>query len=262
MANKWNDERLEAEIRSFMEEYGLTIFPSSSVLGGRGRSDLANGVSRSGGFVFCSKKFDIPGQNKTPRWSLEKIELELLSYITEKELTHLPSKPDLIKDGRCDICNAMTRHKSMKYWSDRVGYPLKESETTTGNKFERIVSDYLILKGYHVDNMVTKHPYDLLVEGNIKIDVKVSSPHNHFGTRSHTFRSSKECPTCDVYVCVALDEEKNPEDIYVIPSTHAKIVTINISGMGGSKYEKFKNNWDVIREYTKLYSSLINKFPV
>lgn len=252
--NKWPEDKLKSEIKKVMELHELHVFPSRQFLEGINRSDLFNAVARSGGFRKCADRWGIPKHQRTPRWTLEKIEEELNKYIEAKGLERLPSKPDLIKEGRQDLGNALTRHKGMEYWSERIGLPLKPSETTKGRMFERIVQNELENRNHDVKRMTTKHAYDLLVNENVKIDIKVASPGDVQGYRTHTFRPSKEYPTCDLYICVALDEENELEKVFVIPSKFAQVTTLCI--MENSRYNAFIDRWDYIDRYTEFYKEL------
>lgn len=237
-----------------MKDYGLDEMPSRQFLEGINRADLFNAIARKGGFVKFANEMGIPRRKRVSKWTLEKIEEELRNYVEEKNLDRMPSKPELIKDGRNDIGSALTRYKGMKYWSERIGLPLKQSETTKGNKYERITAMILEDMGHRVKEMTTKYPYDLLVNENVKVDVKVSSPGDIKGWRCHTFRPSKEYPTCDLYICIALDESEKIEKVFIIPSKFAQVTTLCIGAE--SKYNGFIERWDYVDRYTEFYKAL------
>lgn len=237
-----------------MKDYGLIEMPSRQFLEGINRADLFNAIARKGGFIKFADKMGIPRRKSVSKWTLEKIEEELIDYVKEKKLNRMPSKPELIKDGRNDIGNALTRYKGMRYWAERTGLPLKQSETNKGNRYERVTKTLLEEKGHQVKEMTTKYPYDLLVNENVKIDVKVSSPGDLRGWRCHTFRPSKEYPTCDLYICIALDEKEEIEKIYIIPSKFAQVTTLCIGEE--SKYKGFIGRWDYVDRYTEFYRSI------
>lgn len=247
-------KRLEAEIRNVMDAHDLDTFPSRMFLDGIGRSDLFNAVAREGGFVKCAEEWGIPRKKRTPKWTLGKIEEELKEYIQFERLDRMPSKPELMKVGRHDLANALTRYKGMKYWSERIGMPLKDSETTKGRIYEEKVKEKIEHLGHEVNQMTTKHAYDLLVNNHVKVDVKVASPGITQGYKTHTFRPSKEYPTCDLYVCVALDEVGKVEKTFVIPSKFAQVTTLCI--MENSKYNSFIDRWAYIDRYTEFYNTL------
>lgn len=251
---KRSNESLKSEILKVMKDHDLYYFPSRQFLEGINRKDLFNAVSRSGGFLKVADDLGISKRKLVSKWTMVRIENELVNYVKENKLQRMPSKPELINSGRSDLGNILTRRNGMEWWSNKVGLPLKKSETTIGNKYERQIEKTLVKRGYSVREMTVGHPYDLLVNENVKIDVKVSSPGRISDWRCHTFRPSKANPTCDLYVCVAIDEVGETEKIFVIPSNFAKVTTLCIGGE--SKYNKFIGRWDFIDEYTKFYDSL------
>lgn len=252
---KWTDSNLKEELQIIMSDYDLNEIPSRQFLEGIGRSDLFNAIARKGGFINFADRVGLPKRKAVSKWSLSKIEDELRNYIKEHNLKRMPSKPELIKNNRNDLGNALTRYKGMRWWAEKLGLPMKETETNKGNQYERITEKILSEKGFQVKNMTTKHPYDLLVEGNVKIDVKVSSPGTIRGSRVHTFRPSKECPTCDLYVCYALDEKGEMERVMVIPSKFAQVTTICIGA--DSKYNAFIDRWDYVERFVEFYEKVV-----
>lgn len=251
---KWTNELLRDTLLVIMKDFGLTEFPSRQFLEGIGRSDLFNAISRKGGFIKFADEMGIPRRKAVSKWTLSKIEEELLKYIEANELKRMPSKPELVKNNRNDLGSALTRYKGMRWWAEKIGLPMKETETNKGNMYEELTKNTLLDKGYEVRNMTTKHPYDLLVNDNVKIDVKVSSPGDIRGSRVHTFRPSKEYPTCDIYICFALNEEENAERVLVIPSKFAQVTTLCIGA--DSKYNAFIDRWDYVDRYLEFYDSV------
>ncbi|MCK6203948.1 hypothetical protein KZX50_00605 [Bacillus infantis] len=193
------------------------------------------------------------------KWTEELIESELRKCIKSLQINRMPSADELKMLGRNDLHCKISRTKKYKGWADTLGIPLKSSETTKGNKYEwfikkriEAISDHL-----NVEKMATKHPYDLLVNDCVKIDVKVAAPHMLRGqSRVHTFGLNKKYATCDIYVCVALDESENVERTFIIPSSHAQIVTLCVGKE--SKYNKYVDNWDFIRQFVDTYERAIN----
>lgn len=251
---KWTEQNLKNELLQVMEDYNLSEMPSRGFLEGIDRSDLFNAISRKGGFKTFAEKTGLPTRKAVSRWSLTKIEEELKGYIEKHKLSRMPSKPELVKEGRNDLGNALTRYKGMKWWSEKLGIPMKETETNKGNEFERLTEKTLIQKGHEVKQMTVKYPYDLLVNNHVKVDVKVSSPGYVRDFRCHTFRPAKEYPTCDLYICFALNEHDEVEKVFVIPSKFAQVTTLCIGG--NSKYDTFIDRWDYVDRYTEFYNML------
>ena len=69
---------------------------------------------------------------------------------------------------------------------------IKESETQLGQDYEQIATSILKDKGFKIEKMSTGHPFDLLINNVVKVDVKVARPHMLRGKdRVHTFGINK-----------------------------------------------------------------------
>ncbi|AUO14769.1 hypothetical protein [Priestia megaterium] len=256
---KWTYDELEQQIRMIMRTNNLETLPSRQLLEGIGRSDVFNAIARKGGFRRVSERLNIPCASSTHsgRWTSKRIIEELKVIVEQQNLKEMPSKGDLKALGRSDLASAITKHQTMKYWADKLGLKLKESETFKGNEYEDKVKQIIEFMELEVKNMTTKHPYDLLVNDCVKIDVKVGTAHNHFGARAHTFALHKKYASCDIYVCVALNEQEEVENYFIIPARDVQIVTLNIGTE--SKYNKYKDSWALI---PKLVSHFNKAFGV
>ena len=150
------------------------------------------------------------------------------------------------------LTNAIRRHGGYKYWAKKLNLSQSECETRIGLKEELYIKTFLESKGYKVEKMTTKHPYDLLINGNIKIDVKASNKYtSSIGWSSYSFNLEKNNPTCDLYVIRCLQDNKT----LVIPSKFLKQNQLCITDKE-SKYDKFKDRWDYVEKYDKFYKSL------
>lgn len=175
--------------------------------------------------------------------------------MTILNIKRMPTASELTSIGRNDLHCKIGRTKTYKGWAEHLELQLKSSETTKGNEYEELVAKIIRGLGYEVKEMTTKHPYDLLINDSVKVDVKVGGAHNHFGSRAHTFRPSKKFATCDLYICVALDENDEVENIFIIPSKFAQLTTLNIGT--DSKYNKFIYRWDYIKRFVQFYDEVI-----
>lgn len=186
-------------------------------------------------------------------WTDVKVKEELLKCIDTLMLDRMPTAQELKDIGRNDLHCKISKTKKYSGWANELGLKLKESETAKGNRYEEHVRQLIERSSSHlkVKKMTTKHPYDLLVNDCVKIDVKAGKAHNHLGTRAHTFRLSKKYATCDIYVCVALDEEETIEKYLIIPSSHVQILTLNLGK--NSKYNRYINNWGFINRFVNQY---------
>jgi hypothetical protein len=188
-------------------------------------------------------------------WTEENVHDEILKCMEILDIKRIPTSGELLSINRNDLHMKISKTKKYSGWAKHLGLKQKESCTKEGQDQEENIYIFLSSKGYSVERMSTGYPYDLLVNGTVKIDVKSANPLQSRGSVIHTFGISKTKPTCDVYVCLALNEEGNAERCLVIPSHFLKIVTLCIGK--NSKYNRFIDKWNYIEEYTKFYSQII-----
>lgn len=184
------------------------------------------------------------------KWTEEKIQSELLATIEILGIQRMPTADELKTLGRNDLHIKVSRTKKYRGWAEMLGLELKSSCTLTGQLQEDVVERMLIEKGYQVERMTTKHPYDLLVNGAVKVDSKLANPYFLRGSKVHTFGIAKSEPTCDIYVCVAMGDTGEVERIMVIPSHQLRVVTLCIGKQ--SKYNKYIDRWDYIEKYSNF----------
>lgn len=187
-------------------------------------------------------------------WTEEKVKLEIFKAMDVLMIDRMPTSLELKTLGRNDLHLKICRTKKYSGWASYLDLERKKSETVDGQENEQYISDYLTNKGFSVQRMSTKHPYDLVINDTVKVDVKTGRPYLLRGSRVHTFGISKKEPTCDIYICLAFDEKEKIERNLIIPSHYLKIVTLCIGKE--SKYNKFIDRWDYIDKYSEFYSSV------
>lgn len=188
------------------------------------------------------------------KWDEQMIEKELFACINALDIRRMPTASELVSLGRNDLHIQVGRTKTYRGWAEHLGLEMKTSSTLEGQINEDVVEVMLKDRGYTVENMSTKFPYDLLVNGAVKIDVKIANPFYVRGSRVHTFGINKKNPTCDIYICLAFDEEKEVEKLLIIPSHKLRIKTLCIGKE--SKYDQYKDDWGLIDEYNKFMSRI------
>lgn len=255
---KWTEETITQEIYNFMKLLQIERMPTSTEFKNNNRTGLMRAISLSGGVYEWSGKLSIPLKEKETLWNDGRIETELRKCIKILQLSRMPSAQELTQIGRNDLHCALSKHpKKYRGWAKELGLPLKSSETEKGNRYEEIVMKKINIVSNHltVNRMTSRHPYDLLLNNCVKVDVKVGTAHYHFGSRAHTFALNKKYATCDIYICVALDEQEKIENIFIIPAAHVQIVTLNIGAE--SKYNKYKNNWNFLYNFVNQYEKAL-----
>lgn len=189
------------------------------------------------------------------KWTDEKIKEEIFSVMKILEINRMPSSVEIERAGNCTLSSAIGKHGGFNQWAKKLGLNQSKCQTRIGQIGECLIKELIENKGYKVEKMSSKHPYDLLVNGNIKIDVKTS---NIFKSNkdwsSYSFNLEKSKPTCDIYVFVCLNN-KDVERILVVPSKFLKQTQLCIGG--NSKYDFYKDRWDYIEQYDEFYRSVI-----
>jgi len=184
------------------------------------------------------------------------IRKDILYVMKELNLGRMPSRKEIVSIKHNSIlANSIAKSGGYKHWADKLLLDLKDSETKTGWDAEEIAKVSMETSlGYKVEKMSTKHPYDLLVNNFIKVDVKCSKPFKHEGKRAHAFWINKTHSTCDIYLIYALDEEGKIERTFIIPGYELRVKTLFIGRK--TKYDKFLERWDYFEKYNEFHEQL------
>ena len=156
--------------------------------------------------------------------------------------------------GNTSLSNAICKHGGFKYWEKRLGLDKRYSETAFGHEYERKCISELIRLGYHCEHTSTRYPYDILINGNIKIDVKTSNLFQGKGGMYYTFNLGKKMPTCDIFVCYCVNRAETVKT-YVIPSSVLSGKSQLSIGKEKSQYDKYIDAWDIVSKFDKFYLS-------
>lgn len=185
-------------------------------------------------------------------WSYELIKEELMKIIMALDIDRMPTSVEIKNvTQNSKLVNAIRRHGGYIYWSQQLEKKQAEGKTRLGQQGEEEIKKILESKNYKVDRMSVKHPYDLLVNENIKIDVKTGRTYiGENGYKSHSFNLEKANPTCDIYILYCIDTNV----IYVIPSKFAKKTQISIGEK--SAYDSYIDRWEYIKIYDDFYKTI------
>lgn len=193
------------------------------------------------------------------KWTNIKIEKEIKNVMNTLNISRMPSASEIKNVTNSNgLGIKITRTGGFKFWANKLNLKVKDSETNLGNEYEVLIKEILEGKGYIVENMTTKHPYDLLLNNNIKVDVKVSRYYNPSTNtfKYHTFNLEKKHHNCDIFICIGLNESDEIEKLLIIPSKYVmgiKQLSIGVN----SKYDKFENRWGYIEKYSYFYDVTI-----
>ena len=189
-------------------------------------------------------------------WSDELIQEKIMEVVNGEKLNHFPTHSEIISFfGNKGLAAKISKRGGTVYWSERLGLPLKDSETTLGNKYESLaITDIYEHTGLVGILMSENYPYDILVDNSVKIDIKAAYKFtNNCNAKAYSFNLEKREPTCDIFILDCLKDEENYDKVLVIPS--CRLVGQKQIGVGAnSKWDVYSNKWDMINEYSQFYS--------
>ena len=190
------------------------------------------------------------------RWSDDLIESTLNDVVKKAKLTTFPTHAQMTEiTGSTALTGAVSRYGGTHYWADRLGLEIKPCESKMGEEYELKCMAFIKSLGYGCEKTPPRYPYDLLVENNIKVDVKSGNLYKGEQSEYYTFNLEKPMPTCDIFVCNCL-EGSEIKKTYVIPSSVLTGKTQLSIGKIKSKYDPYLTAWDVLKTYDKFYQRL------
>ena len=172
-------------------------------------------------------------------------------------LDRMPSRKE-VEDyygGAAESC-AIMKSGGYYHWAKKLGLEIKRSQSSLGYEVENEVKELIECLGYRCESTSTRHPYDLLVNGCVKIDVKAARVSKANGSDCYSFRLAKPQQTCDVYVAVCLNDDKEPQKIYVIPAHVMTGKTQLAIGAEHSKYDQYIDRWDIIDQLLQAFERI------
>ena len=191
------------------------------------------------------------------KWTDQRIKADLMKMGNEEGLSRMPTRKEVERfygDGR--LSNAITKHIGWYNLADALGLSIKNSETTFGKKYEKLVQERLISMGYEARRMPQNFPYDLLVNDSVKIDVKASRLYMGTVGNFYSFNLEKPFCTCDLYVLCLIGVDEAISSYLIVPSKDVPTNTQISVGESKSKYNRYKDKWDYIEEYNRFFSSV------
>jgi hypothetical protein len=196
---------------------------------------------------------------RIPRWTEELVETFL--RVAAEQVGRMPIHRELIEMGASDLAHAIIRTGGYRGWSRRLELLEKGGSTHRGRAIEEQVAAELGDAGFQVELLGAQAPYDLLVAGCVRLDVKsarwASFPRPKSGVcQGYFFRLKKKTPTCDLYVLCPVDERNQILERFFVPWTAARVVTLTL--VPGGKYEKYREDLDqlarLVAQQTRMAS--------
>jgi len=244
-----------AGVKEAMSILTIDRMPTSAELRSNNMTWLDSLIGQNGGLVKWADKLNLPLKRARVSMSEKEIKEGILTIKKELGLDRMPSRSEIIAYTKNNsLHNHIVRSKGYRGWAKALSLSIKESETKTGQDFEEEAMNILIEKGFSVEKMPTKHPFDLLINGTVKVDVKSGRAYMLRGSRCHSFGINKNNGSCDLYMILALDEKDKIERTFIVPSHHLKVTTLSIGE--NSKYNRYIGKFSLMSQYSDFHQKL------
>jgi hypothetical protein len=188
--------------------------------------------------------------NRTP-WDDARVEQELRAFTAA--VGHFPTSGDLRAAGRNDLMCATTKRGGLLAWSKRLGLDRRRSTCDFAWEGEEAFAAACIARGIEAVRLTAenvKAPYDLLLDGVLRADVKSARLARHDGERTAWhYRVAKHVPA-DV---LALWQAETG-DVVLLPWWVGPVTNISIIP-GAGKYAAYLNAWPLLRRMIDLRKS-------
>lgn len=205
------------------------------------------------GYASRIKKQGIMGYTTGIKWTDDLIAENVLRIANMFEPKRMPSNREIIEiEGNHKLSMAVQKNGGFTYWANKLGLEQKYSETKLGIVGEKCVADELSHRGHFVEMTSTKHPYDILVDGCIKVDVKTSNESYIRGCAVHAYRLAKRQQTCDFYIFYEADTGK----IYIVPAHKCHGQVQVEMGNDSKAYKQYLGAFDLINQASEMYQRM------
>lgn len=184
-------------------------------------------------------------------WTEERIEEKLMEILKATKQETFPTHSEMNNFfGNYQLSNAIRRHGGTRYWASKIGMEEKKCESTFGFDYERkCAGDIFNHCDLQSELCDVRYPYDLLVDGSVKVDAKVAIPFDNYGKSKYfSFNLEKPLQTCDVFVFYCIDNNE-VRKVYIVPSCVLSGKTQFSIGILRSKYDQYLDRWDIISKY-------------
>ena len=195
-------------------------------------------------------------EKKTKIWNDSRIEEELRIVISGIGIDRMPSNSEIISfAGDFRLSNAISKYGGFRYWAEKIGVAMKDTDTLFGWMFEDVAKDILEKQGFYAENTPCKFPYDLLVNKSVKINVKASRKYIGDAGNFYTFNLERKFPACDIYFLCCVNSNRCIDRFYIVPSARVPHNCQISIGENSSKYDKYINRLDVVKRYSDFFDS-------
>ena len=191
------------------------------------------------------------------KWTDESIKSSILEFVKQYELNRMPSVSELRNNNKGDLAVAISKRGGFFAWAEKLNLSVKKSETELGKSFENLFREQVSQEvKLNSAQMPMKFPYDVLIEGCVKVDVKCGFLYKGKEGRYYTFNLEQENRKSDLLACYCLKEDKSVHKLYIIPSILLQGKKQLSIGEVKSIYDKYLNGYHLILKYLNFYNEI------
>lgn len=193
------------------------------------------------------------GHSHGIKWTDDMVKQEVLSVMKALNISRLPTKSECDSVTKSTaLSNVISKRFGWYKLAEIMSLSIKECETTTGKKFEAVATDILCEKGFIVKRMVQNHPFDLLVNGTVKINVKASNLYNGTSGNFYSFGLGYNNHSCDFFMLLELND-KEVVRVMIVPSVDVMNIKQISVGVISSKYHKYTDCYNFITNLSNYW---------
>lgn len=197
------------------------------------------------------------GHTHGTKWTDDLVIDKINEVVDFLKLDRMPSRSEIEQYyGNHALINKISKTGGFYKYAKLLGLEIKNSESKLGIEYELKIISILQSMGFSAEHTSVKHPYDILVNGRVKIDVKVANISIVRGSKMYSFHLDKSMHSCDLYVAVALNDNKSISKIYIIPASVLNGKKQLAIGFEKSKYDQYLLRWDFVEKIDKSLSEL------
>lgn len=190
-------------------------------------------------------------------WTDEMLKAGVMEVVNALQLNRMPSTREVIQYfHNTSLSNAVSKRFGWYNLAEIMGLPVKGSESSFGKLFENKASELLKAVGFDVQKMSYNFPYDLLIDGCVKVDVKASKLFRGTQGNFYTFCLDKPYATCDFYMLMAINDDDTINRKMIVPSN--KVISNSQISIGEhkSKYHQYTDRFDLLETASEFWTGL------
>ena len=191
------------------------------------------------------------------KYSEDDVRREILKIKTALNIRHMPSRTEMLMvTGNTKLINVVMKTGGFRFWAEKMGLDIKGSATEMGYRFEEEAKARLQRLGHEAELTPVKFPYDILVDGVTKIDVKAGNKYISTDSSWYTFNLEAKYPKADFLIVYCIDKG-DIKHTYIIPA-HIMLGKSQLSMGENTMYKQYEDRWDLISRHTEAMKACID----